>query len=396
MFALGLVYWLYGRPLEPTLQFINDKFGKKAPAVALANSLALKAGYNYGETAELFNEQYQVPKAKLPPGKYRKITGNEATRHRHDRGVEAGGQGAGLLLLPDHAGQRHPARALGAQEFRRGHVPGRGRDRRHRRRHRRQLRRRAGLHRHERPGRGAQGRSDRPGGHDRAARRHRQRAARRAQHRPADEDRAGRPAAGDVRPQQRVPGAGDRGVLSVRLLQRGDRGVRDRDEIHDARVPADRRLHRQRLGAVDDPDVDKLPKFDINHPTREATTQRGFMPYKRDANLVRPWALPGTPGLEHRIGGLEKQDVTGNVSYDPANHEHMVRTRAAKVAGIKPAGPDMIMTGPESGDLLILGWGSTFGAIKAATLELQRAGHQRLRLPHALPQPAARSGWARC
>jgi 2-oxoglutarate ferredoxin oxidoreductase subunit alpha len=95
------------------------------------------------------------------------------------------------------------------------------------------------------------------------------------------------------------------------------------------------------------------------------------MPYRRDEHLVRPWALPGTPGLEHRIGGLEKQDVTGSVSYDPINHEHMIRTRAAKVAGIEPAGNDLIWTGQPSGDLLLIGWGSTFGAIKAATLQLQ-------------------------
>jgi 2-oxoglutarate ferredoxin oxidoreductase subunit alpha len=121
------------------------------------------------------------------------------------------------------------------------------------------------------------------------------------------------------------------------------------------------------------PSLESLPRFDIKHPT-EKNDPSGFMPYKRNAELVRPWALPGTPGLEHRLGGLEKQDVTGNVSYDPANHEHMVKTRAAKVAGIKPAGVDLMMTGPESGDLLILGWGSTFGAIKAATLKLREQG----------------------
>ena len=86
--------------------------------------------------------------------------------------------------------------------------------------------------------------------------------------------------------------------------------------------------------------------------------------------------MPGTPGLEHRIGGLEKQDVTGNVSYDPLNHEKMVRLRAAKIAGIKPVGDDLLWTGPEKGDVLIVGWGSTFGAIKAATLELRKQGVQ--------------------
>ena len=121
------------------------------------------------------------------------------------------------------------------------------------------------------------------------------------------------------------------------------------------------------------PDVSSLPKIEVTHPT-EPNDERGFMPYKRNEAKVRPWALPGTPGLEHRLGGIEKQDVTGNVNYEPLNHEHMVRTRAAKVAGIKPVGPDMLMTGPETGDVLIVGWGSTFGTVKAATLELREAG----------------------
>jgi 2-oxoglutarate ferredoxin oxidoreductase subunit alpha len=130
------------------------------------------------------------------------------------------------------------------------------------------------------------------------------------------------------------------------------------------------------------PDVEKLPKIQITHPTEPNGNWNGdgsgsfFLPYKRNADLARPWAIPGTPGLEHRIGGIEKQDVTGNVSYDPANHEHMVRTRAAKVAGVQPAGPDLLWTGPETGDVLIVGWGSTFGAIKAATLELRKQGLQ--------------------
>ncbi len=119
------------------------------------------------------------------------------------------------------------------------------------------------------------------------------------------------------------------------------------------------------------PDVSKLNKISISHPSANGSA---FNPYQRDANLVRPWALPGTEGLEHRIGGLEKQDITGNVSYDPANHEHMVRLRAAKVAGIKPAGHDLLLTGADQRDVLILGWGSTFGAIKAATLQLQQHG----------------------
>jgi 2-oxoglutarate ferredoxin oxidoreductase subunit alpha len=136
------------------------------------------------------------------------------------------------------------------------------------------------------------------------------------------------------------------------------------------------------------PNFENLPKIICYHPTLK-NDETGYMPYKRDKDLVRPWAIPGTPGLEHRVGGIEKQDVTGNVSYDPANHEHMVQTRAKKVAGIKPQGDAYVMTGPEKGDLLLLSWGSTYGAVKAATLVLQQEGeavsHLHLRYLNPLP-----------
>ena len=121
------------------------------------------------------------------------------------------------------------------------------------------------------------------------------------------------------------------------------------------------------------PDVSSFERISITHPTAP-NDPKGFMPYKRDENGARPWAIPGTPGLEHRIGGLEKQDVLGTVSYDAANHERMVQLRAAKVANIKPAGPDLLWTGPEKGDVLVVGWGSTWGAIKAAVLQLRKEG----------------------
>jgi 2-oxoglutarate ferredoxin oxidoreductase subunit alpha len=101
-----------------------------------------------------------------------------------------------------------------------------------------------------------------------------------------------------------------------------------------------------------------------------------LLPYKRDEKLVRPWAIPGTPGLEHRIGGLEKQDVTGNVSYDPDNHQHMVKVRQAKVDTIADYIPEQKLdSGPEKGKVLVLGWGSTYGAIKSAVSEIQAQGH---------------------
>jgi 2-oxoglutarate ferredoxin oxidoreductase subunit alpha len=116
-----------------------------------------------------------------------------------------------------------------------------------------------------------------------------------------------------------------------------------------------------------------------------------FLPYQRDEKLVRPWAVPGTAGLEHRIGGLEKEDVTGNVSYDAENHQHMVKTREAKVNRIADYIPlQTLDSGPESGDVLVLGWGSTYGAIKSAVTELQSQGksvaHAHLRYVRPFPR----------
>ena len=134
------------------------------------------------------------------------------------------------------------------------------------------------------------------------------------------------------------------------------------------------------------PDIEDLPKFPVTYETNPV----GFQPYKRNPDtLARSWAIPGTPGLEHRIGGIEKQDVTGNINYEPLNHEHMVRTRAEKVAGIAQDIPEIIPEGDTSGDLLIVAWGSTNGPITAA-MNAQREkgrkiGHVHLR--HLNPFP---------
>ncbi|HEY7827585.1 MAG TPA: hypothetical protein VIB99_05095, partial [Candidatus Limnocylindrales bacterium] len=135
------------------------------------------------------------------------------------------------------------------------------------------------------------------------------------------------------------------------------------------------------------PDVDLLPDISVANRTDRA----GFHPYDRDpVTLARPWAVPGTPGLEHRVGGLEKADISGNVSYDPENHHRMQLLRAAKVAGIAADIPDLEVYGPAQGDLLILGWGSTYGSIRSAVERLQADGravaHAHLR--HLNPLPA--------
>jgi 2-oxoglutarate ferredoxin oxidoreductase subunit alpha len=372
MFALGLVYWLYGRPLDLTLQHINAKFAKK-PLVAQANILALRAGFNYGETTELFHEQYQVPKAKLAPGKYRKITGNEAMA----MGMIAASKLSGKNLiycsypitpasdiLHNLAAEKH----FGVMTFQaEDEIAAIG----------------AAIGASFGGALGCSGTSG-PG----VALKSEALGLAVMTELPLvliDVQRGG--------PSTGLPTKTEQAdLLQVMFGRNGECPI----PIIAACSPSDcfhaaieaftiAMKYMTPVILLSDgyiangaepwmvPDVSKLEKIVINHPGTP-TDGKPFLPYHRDENLVRPWALPGTPGLEHRIGGLEKQDITGAVSYDPANHEHMIHTRAAKVAGIKPVGHDLIMTGPESGDVLIVGWGGTFGAIKAATLKLREEG----------------------
>ncbi|MBU6159304.1 MAG: 2-oxoglutarate ferredoxin oxidoreductase subunit alpha, partial [Bacteroidetes bacterium] len=139
------------------------------------------------------------------------------------------------------------------------------------------------------------------------------------------------------------------------------------------------------------PQAENLPEIKVNFKRELEEGETKLMPYKRDEKLVRPWAIPGTPGLEHRIGGLEKQDITGNVSYDPDNHQHMVKTREAKVDLIANYIPDQKLdSGPDKGKVLVLGWGSTYGAIKSAVAELQAQGksvaHAHIRYVRPFPK----------
>ena len=136
------------------------------------------------------------------------------------------------------------------------------------------------------------------------------------------------------------------------------------------------------------PDVDGLPDIEPRFAT-EPNDDRGFMPYKRDENLARPWALPGTPGLEHRVGGLEKEDVTGNISYEADNHERMTHLRAAKVAKIADDIPPLEVDHEDGAELLVLGWGSTFGTITAAVRRVRAEGRRvaSAHLQHLHPWP---------
>src|SRR5688572_10528337 len=390
MFALGLVCWLYGRPIEPTLEHIQAKFGARKPAVAAANSLTLKAGYHYGETTELFSEAYEVPKAKLPAGRYRKITGNEATA----LGMIAAGKLAGKELIycsypitpaSDILHNLAAHKNMGVITFQaEDEIAAVG----------------AAIGASFGGSLGCTGTSG-PG------------IALKAEAMGLavmtelplvviDVQRGG--------PSTGLPTKTEQADLLQVLHGRNGEcplpviAASSPSDCFNAIIEAFTIATKYMTPVVflSDgyiangaepwliPDVSKLPKIQITHPT-EPNDPRGFMPYKRNENLVRPWALPGTPGLEHRIGGLEKENITGNVSYDPENHQLMVKIRQEKVDKIANNIPlQTIDNGPEEGDLLVLGWGSTYGVIKTAVDELVKEGysvaHAHLRYLRPFPR----------
>src|SRR5947207_613233 len=361
MFALGLVYWLFSRPLESTLKFIDSKFARKLPAVAEANKKALKAGYAYGETAELFNEQYVVPKAKLPPGTYRKITGNEATAIGMVAAAKLANKEIVYCSYPitpasDILHNLSNMKNFGVITFQaEDEIAAIG----------------AAIGASFGGALGVTGTSG-PG----VALKQEAIGLAVMTELPlviVNVQRGG--------PSTGLPTKTEQADLFQALLGRnGECPV----PVIAAASPADcfaatveaftiATKYMTPVFLLTDgyiangsepwmvPNFENLPKIICYHPTLK-NDEKGFMPYKRDKDLVRPWAIPGAPGLEHRIGGLEKQDVTGSVSYDPANHEHMVQVRAKKIANIQPPGAPYLMTGAEKGDLLLLSWGSTYGA----------------------------------
>jgi 2-oxoglutarate/2-oxoacid ferredoxin oxidoreductase subunit alpha len=383
-FALGLVYWLYERPLEPTLKWINDKF-KKNPAYVEANTRSLKAGYNYGETTESMPVHYRVPKAQIAPGTYRKITGNEAlaiglvaatdlagidllyssypitpasdilhnlsemkdfgvrTIQAEDEiaaiGVAIGASFAGALGVTATSG---PGICLKAEAM------------------------------------GLAVMTELP--------------------LVVINVQRGGPSTGLPTKTEQAD------LLQAMYCRNGEcplaivapsspadcfnmvfEAVRIAVEFMTPVILLSDGYLANGAEPWQIPDISNLQRIKINHPegiVASNTNGNGhgelptFLPYKRNEKLVRQWAVPGTPGLEHRIGGLEKEDVTGNVSYDPANHERMVKTRAAKIAGIADYIPELGVVGPEQGDLLVLGWGGTYGSILSAVKRAQRKGYK--------------------
>ncbi len=375
MFVLGFLYWMYGRDMENTVSFLTEKFGKKE-VILNSNIAALKAGYYFGDTTETFTTKYKVEKAKMEPGVYRSIMGNQAVAY----GLIAASQKSGLQLFLGsypitpasdilHELSRH--KAFGVKTFQ---------------------------------------------AEDEIA---------------AITSAIGASYGGAFgMTTSSGPGIALKGeamglavMLEIPLLicniQRGgpSTGLPTKTEQSDlmqayygrngecpmpiisASTPSDCfsavyeafRISVQHMTPViflsdgyiangaepwKFPQSADLPEIPVSFASRPNEGEPGFQPYQRDEKLVRQWAIPGTAGLEHRIGGLEKQDITGNVNYEPDNHEHMVKTRQAKVDKIADYIPlQTIDNGPSTGKVLVLGWGSTFGVIKSAVAELVNQGH---------------------
>ena len=388
MFVLGFLYWMFDRPMEHTLNMLREKF-KHAPDVMDANVRALKAGYNYGDTTETFTTRYKVEKAKMEPGEYRNIMGNQALAI----GLVAASDKSGLPLFlgsypitpaSDILHELAKYKNFGVRTFQ------------------------------------------------------------------AEDEIAGICSAigasfGGFLGITTTSGPGmalktEAMGLAVMLeiplvicnIQRGgpSTGLPTKTEQADllqalygrngecpmpviaAKSPADCfevafeacRIAVQHMTPVillsdgylangsepwKFPHSKQLQEIKVEF-AKPITDGSRFMPYSRDEKLARPWAIPGTKGLEHRIGGIEKENLTGNISYEPENHEYMVKLREQKIEHIADYIPLQTVEGPEKGELLILGWGGTYGVLKAAAKEVQRQGykvaHAHLRYLRPLPK----------
>ncbi|MEY3378320.1 MAG: hypothetical protein RLZZ328_1488 [Bacteroidota bacterium] len=376
MFVLGLIYWLYNRDLDTTIEFLKEKIGKKE-YILKSNIDVLKAGYHYGETAELFNARYKVDRAKMEPGLYRSIMGNQAL----SMGLVAASQKAKLPLFlgsypitpaSDILHELSKYKHFGIRTFQaEDEIAGIG---------------------------AAIGASY--GGS------------------------IGLTTTSGPGMALKTEAIGLATMLEIPLLivniQRGgpSTGLPTKTEQSDllqayygrngeapipvlaASTPSDCfhmayeavRIALQHMTPVillsdgyiangaepwKFPNASEIPDIEVKFKTSLDEGETKFLPYKRDEKLARPWAIPGTKGFEHRIGGLEKQHETGNVSYDSENHQFMVKTRAAKVEKIADYIPlQTIDSGAEKGKVLVLGWGSTYGTIKSAALQLQSQGKE--------------------
>jgi 2-oxoglutarate ferredoxin oxidoreductase subunit alpha len=375
-FALGLMFWLYERPIESTVRWFEEKFARN-PQVRDANIATMKAGYNFGETAELFPVHYRVPPARLRPGKYRNITGNEATA----LGFLAASKLSGLPLFygsypitpaSDILHELAKFKNFGVKTFQAedeiaaiGSAIGAA------------FGGALGLTGTSGPGLALKSEAlglavmvelpivvaaiQRSG------------------------PSTGMPTKTDQADLLQAM-YGRNGECPVAIVAPATPAECFTYALEAFRIAVRHMtptvfLSDGYLGSGAEPwlvpEIDDLPRIEATFATDPAT----FKPYSRDPKtLARPWAVPGTPGLEHRIGGIEKADITGNVSYDGENHERMTRFRAEKVARIADDIPELQVAGEPTGELLVLGWGSTHGAILTA---VQRAQARGLSVSHA-------------
>ncbi len=404
MFALGLLSWLYGRPPEGTLAFLEQKFGSR-PEIYKANVTAFHAGWNYGETTEDFSVRYQVRPAPIAPGRYRNITGNTALAY----GLIAAARLSGLPLFlgsypitpaSDVLHELAKHKKFGVRTFQAedeiaavGSALGAAFG--------------GSLAVTTTSGPGMALKAETVG-------------LAVAVELPliiCDIQRAG--------PSTGMPTKTEQADLLMALFGRNGESpvpvvaaASPSDCFHAAIEAARIALtYRTPVILLSDgylangsepwriPEISSLPdlsasfSFAASDTAGDGTAGEGaggdgdgvFRPFRRDPRtLARPWAIPGTPGLEHRVGGIEKADVTGSISYDPDNHDLMVRTRQAKIDGIAASIPPLEVDDPGGARVLVLGWGSTYGSVGAAVRIVRRAGHQvaQAHLRHLNPFPA--------
>jgi 2-oxoglutarate/2-oxoacid ferredoxin oxidoreductase subunit alpha len=384
-YALGLLYWMYNRPIEITLKWLETKF-KKKPDILAANKCVLQAGYNYGDTTEIFTTRYEVKPAKLPKGVYKNISGNEAVA----LGFVTASLKSGLplflgsypitpaseILQELSKYKNYGVVTFQAEDEISGVCSAIGAS----------FAGSLGITTTSGPGlslkteaMGLAVMTELPLVI-------------------VDVQRGG--------PSTGLPTKTEQADLLQAMYGRhGEAPL----VILAAQSPTDcffTTIEAVRLAVKYMTPVIlltdgylafgseplKIPKFEeiTDIPVKFRTEPEGFYPYLRDENLVRPWAVPGTPGLEHRIGGLEKKDVYGNISYEPENHEIMTNNRKMKIENIKNDIPELVVEGDQEGELLILSWGSTFGSIKEAVKNAKvkgfKSSHAHLRYLNPLPK----------
>lgn len=372
-FAMGLVYWLFGRSLDPTLRFIEAKFGKK-PDIAAANVAALRAGWAYGETTEEFSESYQVEAAELTPGTYRNIMGNQAIAWGLIAASKLSGKEMFYGTYPitpasDILHELTKFKNFGVRTFQAedeiaaiGATIGAA------------FGGTMAVTASSGPGIALKGEAMGLG------------VMLELPMIVINVQRGGPSTGLPTKTEQSdlLQGMfGRNGEAPMPILAPRSPGDCFEMAVEAWRIATECMVPVMLLsdGYIANgsepwkiPDMDELPKIQCSHPG-EQEGDEPFLPYARNENLARPWAIPGTAGLMHRVGGLEKEDGTGNVSYDPANHQHMCDTRAAKVAKIAERIPEQDVFGETSGDVLVVSWGGTYGACHTAVNRCRQAGH---------------------